>query len=143
MTVLACKNARLTRPATVWTMPCIPCDAGATRHPTVYEVARRVPLINRVFGNSRAAQFARYPRLPDPRLRRRIRPLFACIDEQYDDAVTLLKDPEHAVTNPVGIAGFKQAEQNQVIGPMFLDAGTILLILLGIVGAMIAIRLHT
>lgn len=69
-------------------------------------------------------------------------PLFVCIDEQYDDAVALLKDPEHAVAHPVNIEEFKQAEQNQGIGPMFLGAGAILLLLLGIVGAVIAIHLH-
>lgn len=69
-------------------------------------------------------------------------PLFVCIDEQYDDALALLKDPEHVVAHPVDIEEFKQAEQSQGLGSLFVGAGAILLALLGIVGAMVVIRMH-
>ena len=35
--------------------------------------------------------------------------LFVCIDEQYDDALALLKNPEHAVSEPVDVDAFWKA----------------------------------
>jgi hypothetical protein len=56
--------------------------------------------------------------------------LFVCLDEQYSDALALLKNANHEVRNPVNIEQFEKAEQTFGLNTE-LKYG--LLILLGIV----------
>ncbi len=67
-------------------------------------------------------------------------PLFVCIDEQYDDALALLKNPEHVVAHPVNVEEFKQAGRNQGLGPILISVGGVLLLLLGVLAALIAVH---
>lgn len=67
-------------------------------------------------------------------------PLFVCIDEQYDDAVALLEDPQHVVAHPVDVAEFQQAERTQGFGPMLIGGSAMLLLLLAVIGVLLAMH---
>lgn len=69
-------------------------------------------------------------------------PLFVCIDEQYNDALALLKNPEHTVAHPVDVKEFTQAERTQGFGTILIGGGAILLLLLAVIGVWLAVHLH-
>ena len=44
--------------------------------------------------------------------------IFVCVDAQFEDAVTLLTDPDHQVSQPIDVAEFKQDVARVGVGPI-------------------------
>jgi len=66
--------------------------------------------------------------------------LFVCIDEQYDDALALLKNPEHTVSEPVDVDAFWKASAGTQ--PQLLRWSLVALaVLVGVCILVVAIRL--
>jgi hypothetical protein len=68
--------------------------------------------------------------------------LFVCINEQFDDALAVLKNPEHEVAQPVDIAEFERAAQTDGLGTILMGSVALLLFLLLIVGAVFAVHYY-
>jgi hypothetical protein len=66
--------------------------------------------------------------------------LFICLNEQFDDALALLKNPEHEVARPVDIEEFQRAARTQGLGTILVGSVAILLFLLAIVGVLLAVH---
>jgi len=69
-------------------------------------------------------------------------PLFVCINEQYEDALAVLKNPEHVVANPVDVAQFWHTAQTQGLGTVLKGSIAMLMFLLAIVGLLVAIHFY-
>ena len=60
--------------------------------------------------------------------------VFVCINQQYDDAVALMKDPNHVVAQPVDVEAFEAAAQNTGMGTILRGSLVFLAFLLLLVG---------
>jgi len=68
--------------------------------------------------------------------------LFVCINEQFDDALAVLKNPEHEVAQPVDVAEFEQAARTQGLGTILASGVAFLMFLLAIVGVLLAVHFY-
>lgn len=68
--------------------------------------------------------------------------LLVCINEQYEDALALLENPEHVVAEPVDVAQFRQAVKTQGLGTILKGGIAVLIFLLAILGALIAVHFY-
>ena len=68
--------------------------------------------------------------------------LFVCIDAQFDDALAVLKNPEHEVAQPVDVEEFQRAAQTQGLGTILMGSIAFLLFLLVIVGVLLGAHFY-
>jgi hypothetical protein len=66
--------------------------------------------------------------------------LFVCINQQFEDALAVLKDPNHVVAEPVDVEEFDRAAQTQGLDTILRWGLAILVVLLLAVCALI--RIH-
>jgi hypothetical protein len=64
--------------------------------------------------------------------------LFVCINQQFEDAVAVLKNPNHVVAEPVDVEEFNRAAQTQGLGAILWSGLAILAVLVLVVGALAA-----
>ena len=70
--------------------------------------------------------------------------LFVCLDEQYDDAVALLRNPHHKVTNPVDVADYYE-RMDEAVRQSPLSMPTMISIIVAmviIVAIIVVVRTH-
>lgn len=67
--------------------------------------------------------------------------LFVCINEQLEDALAVLKDPNHEVANPVDVAEFERRAETDGLGTILRGSAAILGVLICIVGVLLVLHL--
>jgi len=68
--------------------------------------------------------------------------LFVCINEQFEDALAVLKNPEHEVAQPVDVAEFERDARTDGLGTILTGGIALLGFLLAVVGALLAIHFY-
>ena len=63
---------------------------------------------------------AKYSDMPGYRVGPNVRSLYIWLDHQFEDAVRLLKDPNHIVKNPVNLEEFERTQER--VGAEFQEA---------------------
>ena len=66
--------------------------------------------------------------------------VFVCINEQHEDAIALLKNPNHVVSQPVDVEAFEFAARSAGMGTILKDGLVVLALLLGICLAVYFLR---
>lgn len=66
--------------------------------------------------------------------------LFVCINEQFEDALAVLKNPEHEVAQPVDVEEFQRKTQTEGLGTVLWSSVALLVFLLCVVGVMWAVH---
>ena len=66
--------------------------------------------------------------------------LFVCINEQFDDALAVLKNPNHEVAQPVDVAEFERRAKTEGLSSILRGAVAMLSFLLCIIGLLLAIN---
>jgi hypothetical protein len=66
--------------------------------------------------------------------------LFVCINEQFDDALALLKNPNHEVVQPVDVAEFDRRAKTEGLGAILSGTVAVLGFLLCIIGVVLAVH---
>jgi hypothetical protein len=66
--------------------------------------------------------------------------LFVCINEQFDDAMAVLKNPDHEVAQPVDVAEFERRTKSDGLGTILHGTVATLGFLLCIIGVLLAIH---
>jgi len=68
--------------------------------------------------------------------------LFVCINEQFEDALAVLKNPEHEVAQPVDVAEFEREARTGGLGTILKGSVALLVFLLVIVGVLLAAHFY-
>jgi hypothetical protein len=69
-------------------------------------------------------------------------PLFVCINDQYEDALAVLKNPGHIVSQPVNVEEFERATQTQGLSTVLMGGIALLSLLSAMVGVLLALHFY-